>query len=166
LIGKELVELIDGYSLTQHVKSPTHKSGNILDHILSPVGAVCVDSVTVDEVGFSDHSLVKCKVAVDIKRQPIIRATFRNWKKLDLDKFRQHVRASSAYINPATTAVKFASQLETDIVSILDELAPLCTSTKRKQKPESRWLSEEAVLAKQARRRLERKWKSSGLEAV
>ena len=74
LVGMELAELIDGYSLTQHVKSSTHKSGNILDHVLSPVGAVSIDCITIDEVGFSDHSLITCKVAVDIKRQPIIRA--------------------------------------------------------------------------------------------
>ena len=35
LVGKELLGLIDTYSLTQHVRCPTHDSGNILDHILS-----------------------------------------------------------------------------------------------------------------------------------
>ena len=134
LVGKELAELIDGYSLTQYVKSPTHKSGNILDHVLSPAGAVSIDCITVDEVGFSDHSLITCKVAVDIKWQLIIRATFRNWKKLDLDMFRQRVRASSAFINPTNPVVKFASQVESDTVNILDELAPLCTSTKKTTK--------------------------------
>src|SRR5271163_1457623 len=120
----------------------------------------------VDDVGFSDHSLIKCEVVVDIKRQPIIRASFRNWKKLDLDLFKQRVRSSSAFTHPEATAEGFSSQLENDITRILDELAPGCTSTKRREKPESRWLSKEAVEAKRARRRLERKWKSTGLEAV
>ena len=70
------------------MKTPTHKSGNILDHILCPEGVVSIIDVSVEDVGVSDHSLIKCKVAVDIKRQPIVRASFRNWKKLDQDMFR------------------------------------------------------------------------------
>ena len=166
LVGKELDELINGYNLTQHVKIPTHRSGNILDHILSQDEVVSIHNIMVDDVGFSDHSLIKCKVVVDIKRQPIIRASFRNWKKLDLDLFKQRVRSSSAFTHPEATAEGFSSQLENDITRILDELAPVCTSTKRREKPESRWLSKEAVEAKRARHRLERKWKSTGLEAV
>ena len=166
LVGKELLEVIDGYSLTQHVVSPTHQSDNLLDHILSPHGTECVKDVTVKNVGLSDHYLVKCKVTCPITRQPIIRATFRNWKRLDLDLFRQRIRMSSACQQPAASADGYAVQLEEDITSILDELAPFCTSTKRRAKPESRWLSAEAVKAKQTRRRLERKWKATGLDAV
>ena len=166
VIGKELGELIDGYSLKQHVKEPTHKSGNILDHILTPDGLPSIKDVIVEDVGLSDHSLISCKVAVDIKRQPIVKASFRNWKKLDLDVFRERIKSSSIYLQPATTAQGFANQLETDITSILDDLAPVCTSTKRQGKPESKWLSENAVAAKRARRRLERKWKATGLEGI
>lgn len=166
LIAKELTELIDGYSLIQHVHSPTSNSGNILDHILSMKGGLVVSEVTIKDVGLSDHNLIKCNVAVDIERQPIIRASFRNWKKLDLDIFKQRVCSSSAYLQPDTTAEGFANQLETDIKAILDDLAPVCTSTKRQRKPESRWLSAEAEAAKQERRRLERRWKSTGLEGV
>lgn len=166
IVGKELNELIDAYSLTQHVKSPTHKSGNLLDHILSPLGTLAVEDVMIQEIGLSDHSLITYRMAVNVKRQPIVRASFRNWKKLDLDQFKQRIKSSPVYMHPEPTAEAFANQLETDIVHILDELVPVCTSTKRRGKPESRWLSTEAVAAKQARRRLERKWKSSGSEAV
>ena len=115
LVGKELSELIDGYNLTQHVKDPTHRSGYILHHILSSSAGVMIHDVTIDDVGFSDHSLIRCKVDMDIKRQPIVRASFRNWKKLNLDTFKQRIRLSSAFTEPATTAEEFAGQLETDI---------------------------------------------------
>ena len=69
-------------------------------------------------------------------------------------------------MQPATTADAFASQLEESVTTILNELAPKCTSTKRQQKPESRWLSKEAVAAKRTRRQLERKWKTTGNESV
>ena len=41
LVGKELLEVIDGYSLTQHVVSPTHQSDNLLDHIGMREGCYC-----------------------------------------------------------------------------------------------------------------------------
>jgi hypothetical protein len=166
LVGKELTELIDAYSLTRHVHCPTHQSGNILDHILSLDDTGSVHDVIVIDTGLSDHYLVKCKVNVQINRQPIVRATFRNWKRLDHDIFRQRLRSSPVYLQPAATANEYSVQLETDITRILDELIPFCNSTKRRGKPESRWLSTEAVQAKQTRRRLERKWKSTGLETV
>jgi hypothetical protein len=166
LVGKELKELIDGYSLTQHIDCPTHQSGNILDHILSSDEMGSIREVTVNDIGLSDHYLAKCKVSVDINQQPIVRSTFRNWKKLDLDRFRQCIRTASVTLQPAATVDEYTVQLEKDITSILDELVPFCNSTKRRGKPESRWLSAEAVEAKQTRRRLERKWKSTGLETV
>ena len=69
LIGKDLGELIDGYNLIQHAKVLTHKTGNILDHIISP-NVVSMDQIMVRDVGFSDHHLITSKVVVDIKRQP------------------------------------------------------------------------------------------------
>ena len=73
---------------------------------------------------------------------------------------------ASVYQQPATTVEDYSIKLETNITSILDELAPFCTSTKRCRKPESCWLPTEVVELKQTRRRLEHKWKSTGSEAV
>ena len=70
------------------------------------------------------------------------------------------------YMQPATTAEAFAAQLEECVTTILDELIPWCTRTKRRQKPESRWLSDEAVAAKRKGQRLERKWKKTKDESV
>ena len=92
--------------------------------------------------------------------------SFRNLKKLDLGMFRERMKASSVSIQSAATEEDFANQLETDIVKAFDELARICTSTKGQDKAENRWLSQEAVVAKQERHWLERKWKSIGLETV
>ena len=166
LIGDELAEVIDGHSLRQHVLQPTHRAGNILDHILTPDEKATIGDVVVMDAGLSDHFLVKCKVAASIDRPPIIKSTFRNWKRLDLDRFNDKLRSSAVCMQPATTADAFASQLEESVTTILNELAPVCTSTKRQQKPESRWLSSEAVAAKRTRRRLERRWNSTGDESI
>jgi hypothetical protein len=131
LIGDELAEVIDGHSLRQHVLQPTHRAGNILDHILTPDEKATIGDVVVTDAGLSDHFLVKCKVAASIDRPPIIKSTFRNWKRLDLDRFNDKLRSSAVCMQPATTADAFASQLEESVTTILNELAPMCTSTKR-----------------------------------
>src|SRR5271163_4291895 len=164
LITVELAEVIDGHSLRQHVLEPTHRAGNILDHILTPAEKVTITDTVVTDVGLSDHFLVTCQVAASIDRPPILKSTFRNWKRLDLNKFKDKLCSSAVFMQPATTADAFASQLEESVTTILNELAPMCTSTKRRQKPDSRRLSAEAVSAKRTRRRLERKWKKTNDE--
>ena len=98
LVGKDLAELIESYSLTQHIDCPTHQSGNILDHILSSNEVTSLRDVVVNDVGISDHYLASCKIDVSNIRQPIVTSIFRNWKKLDLDLFRKQVRSSSAFL--------------------------------------------------------------------
>jgi len=72
-----------------------------------------------------------------IDKQPIVKATFQNWKRLDLNRFKEKLRSSSICMQPATTCDAFAFQLEEDVTAVLNELIPMCSRTKRKQKPES-----------------------------
>jgi len=160
LVAVELAEVIDEHSLRQHVCEPTHRAGNILDHFLTPEDKLAIEDVVISDVGLSDHFLVTCRVASSIDRPPIVKSSFRNWKRLDLDKFKDKLRVADVCTQPAATANAFTSQLEESVTTILDELVPMCTSTKRQQKPDSHWLTEEAVAAKRSRRQLERKWKA------
>ena len=145
-----------------------YTANNLLDHIpVTPYGMDCVQDVTVTNVGLSDHYLVKCKVTCPITRQPIIRATFPKLEETRISIYSDRESGCHLSVNsPLASADGYAVQLEEDITSILDERAPFCTSTKRRATPESRWLSAEAVKPKQTRRRLERKWKATGLDAV
>ena len=51
------------------------------------------------------------------------------------------------------------------MVDLLDELAPVQQGNKSREKTNARRLSNEAVAAKRLRRKLERRWKSTGVEA-
>ena len=69
------------------------------------------------------------------------------------------------FTNLATSANGFAVQLAEVLTSELDKVAPLKTITRMSTgKRINRFLSDEAVKAKQERRRLERCWKRSGKE--
>ena len=124
--------MINNYNLTQHVHEATCRTGNLLDHILSPCDSIIIKDVKVMDVGLSDHSLVKCRVTGEIPRCDIVHQSFRNWKKLDLNVFRQRVRISSVSMHPASTVEAFTLQMEEDITVILDDLVPVCRSTKRR----------------------------------
>ena len=50
--------------------------------------------------------------------------------------------------------------METELTSILDEVAPLKTSHRTGPRKAKKWLSPEAIDAKKQRRRLERRWKA------
>ena len=156
MVEEDLLDLIDTHGLVQHVHSATSVTGNILDHILTPTEESIVYDVA--------PSLVTCVLHERLQAAVITSATFRNWKRLDLAAFSDKLTQSSAYLQPALTAEQFATQLEQDVTVILDELVPFCKSTKRRGKSDSSWLTAEATEAKQKRRRLERRWKSTTQE--
>ena len=56
------------------------------------------------------------------------------------------------------------AQMETEITSVLDKLAPLKTGRRSGPRRARNWLSPEAIEAKKQRRRLERRWKTSNAE--
>jgi len=68
------------------------------------------------------------------------------------------------YTNPASTADEFACQLADLVKSELDAVAPVGTLYRRPSKKSTWWLSSEAIAAKRHRRKLERTWRSSGLD--
>ena len=155
LVNEELQKLIEEHSLTQHVQEATCRTGNILDHILTPDNKAVVRSTEVHDIGLSDHSLITCELMEFVYKAPISTSIFRCWKRLDTDRFKKSIVSSSIYQNPAETANSFAAQIETDISKILDKLLPVHKITRRVGKSTNKWLSEEAIRAKQQRRRLE-----------
>ena len=71
--------------------------------------------------------------------------------------------SSSLFSNPHTVD-GYADQMETEITSVLDKLAPLKTGRRSGPRRARNWLSPEAIEAKKQRRKLERRWKASNAE--
>jgi hypothetical protein len=61
LVNRELLQMIEEHNLHQHVHDATCRTGNILDHILTPDDAQFVKDVAVHDIGLSDHYLVTTK---------------------------------------------------------------------------------------------------------
>src|SRR6476619_3201937 len=135
-------------------------------YLLTPDNMTSINDVKVIDIGLSDHSLIMCKIVEMSHRAPIVTATFRCWKRLNIDSFKQKLLSSSVYRCPAATVNLFTDQLRNDICRILDELLPVHRITRISGKSTNHWLSREAVKAKERRRQLERRWKATGYEAV
>ena len=72
---------------------------------------------------------------------------YRDIKNIDLDLFNHNILSSSLFSNPHPTVDGYADQMETEITSVLDKLAPLKTGRRSGPRRARNWLSPEAIEA-------------------
>ena len=169
-INNWLAELLHSTSFTQFVKSPTrhdshHDRSSLLDLIITPSSSKLVTLTSVvSSHEISDHDLTLTNL--NTKRFKSSQRTYhyRNIKSIDLELFEQTILSSSLFSGPDPTFDDYANQMETELTSILDKVAPLKTGHRTGPRKAKNWLSPEAVDAKKRRRRLERRWKASNAE--
>lgn len=140
--------------LIQHVETFTHKHGHILDHVYTlgnePVVYKCSTSSFI-----SDHCMVITDISIqrgDIERRIV---TQRNYKKLDLNNFRQDLHFQWHEENTLEELVVEYSKVAEES---LNKNAPKrkLTVTRRKQEL---WYNERIIEQKRKVRRLERIWR-------
>ena len=162
-IDSALQSVFDIHGLTQHVRTPTRVTptvSNILDLIVtSSSHPSCISRVNVsDSKGISDHDLVTCHIATNIKpSRRVINYEFRSLKSLNYSQFIQRLLQSPLFTAPATSADEYANQIVNETVNVLDRICPIQRKAKfAPTRLTNRWLSPDACKAKR-RRRLERK---------
>ena len=112
----------------------------------------------------SDHDLTLTNLNTKRFKSPQRTYQYCNIKGIDLELFEQTILSSSLFSSPDPTVDGYANQMETELTSILDKVAPLKTGHRTGPRKAKNWLSPEAVDAKKRRRRLERRWKASNAE--
>ena len=163
-IDSQLQDVLESRALVQHVDQPTHDAGNLLDLFISDESSKLITTVTVVDVGMSDHYLLTADISVDRPRPMARKIKYRNIKTVNPDILASLLSASAVYTSPSDDVNEFAAQIDQAIIDILDTLAPLKSRTIRSRRNTSKWLTAAAVTAKQKRRQLERKWKLRGTE--
>jgi len=170
-LDQRAIDVFTQHGLRQHVRTPTRgnlTSGNILDLVSSlddqPNGQL-VSDVTVQSVSFSDHHLVTCSLGVP--PQPPVTTTYiyRPLRKVDVAAFSRDILSSRLYDSTVTDADDYAELFDVEVRRVLDIHAPLRTVRRRCGQHDIRQLSDEACQAKQLRRRLERRYRRTGLES-
>ena len=62
--SQDFLALIDWFNLKQHVCSPTHRAGHILDLLITRDDDQLVTSVSIHDAAFSDHFIVNCALSM------------------------------------------------------------------------------------------------------
>ena len=169
---KKFFNLIEEYSLTQHIKEPTHTAGHILDVLITKtLSKIMPESITVHDPGFSDNdgNCLTCHhFAIDfsfcykkpLPAKKIIK--YRNLKNIDIKSIAQAVNKLSleSKLTECDTVDDMVSIYSDSLKSILDLHAPTLTRTVT-DRSKSPWFTSELLAMKSEKRKLERQWKKS-----
>ena len=90
--------------------------------------------------------------------------SYRKIKSIDLDAFKSDLRNSALFKDTPLSLGALVTSYNETLTSLLDKHAPLRSRTVI-TRPRVPWLTDEIRESKRLRRRAERKWRSSGLEA-
>ena len=162
----KIVLLFEFFSLhsIQHVDSPTHSAGGLLDVVITRsdcnIGNLCVDPPTI-----SDHGLVTCTVPYACPASPVFTSRrVRGWKRLDRVAFHNALsswplcRDDDYYRGLSATElydIYSSSIIETETP---DRLAPWHNIASR-YRPSTPWFDADCWSIKRGARLLERRYR-------
>lgn len=154
---KTVKSIISSNSLTQHVDVPTHNKQHTLDWVISDE-QTNISNLSVTDISLSDHFLITFNI--DIKKTPEKRKITSRKKPTDFSKLENDLEQTIPNI---MSSPDLTNAYNTTLRELLDKHAPVVTRTVT-DRPSAPWLTEEIKKLKAARRRAERKWRSSRLE--
>ena len=159
----EFNNILDVFSLKQHVSGATQTMGHTLDLIITHNdSATNVSKLNIQDVSLSDHFLLNFDYLLCIKRTYIKTISFRPLKNIDSQLFRSDVKTGLK--NPPSS--DFYSKIKwynNTMKSIIDKHAPII-SKEIKIKPNSPWFDTEYATLRRRRRAVERRFRKSQLE--
>ena len=150
--------------LQQHVITPTHESGNTLDLIITQQCEDLVKETPQSDYHISDHWSVICRLNLDKPRITKKTVTFRRIKDIDLRALSDEISSSDLCINTPDTLSDLVTCYNSTLASSLDRHAPLITKT-IPARPFVPWFNDDIKEARKQRRKAERRWRHTGLEA-
>ena len=159
---KRFLDLLNQYGLSQYVQDPTHTAGHIIDLIIAHDSDDLIDSISVHDLGLSDHSLVLCKLNTTTNCKNVFSRNVRSWKNGNFDRFKLDLSSSQLcdieFLNSITSVSKLVQLYNDTVASLLDQHVPTkkVRISLRKQVP---WFSVELKTEILERRRLERLWR-------
>ena len=150
-------DIIAGCDMQQHVLSPTHTAGHILDVVITQ--STTVIKVEVDPPVFSDYSLITAKIMTgdrrDIEDGGAITVTTHDWTRLDVDALRKDLLESKIFINLPVNCDDLFLCYDCCLHEKIDKHVPIKTKVKRGHRSEP-WFNMDCRQMKKDTRRLEK----------
>lgn len=159
--AKRFADLIDSVNFRQHVNSPTHRNGHTLDLIITRATENLVQDVNVHPEFYSDHRVITC--SLNHPKPPRSDVTVTQRSILDREKFSCDIIDSFSHGSGCTDDVNaLVSIYNNTLLEIYDKHAPLKMMTV-KHRRFAKWYNDQLRHEKREKRRLERRYRKSGL---
>ncbi|ELU09050.1 hypothetical protein CAPTEDRAFT_203729 [Capitella teleta] len=128
--ANKLKSLISSFGLEQHVKQSTHRSGHILDIVITRADDPLVSSVIAEDRGFPDHFPVFIETVLDKPQARKKTVSYRSIKRIDPVALKTVISHSHlADMNSDLPLEKQIGLYDSVLGAILNEMAPLKTKT-------------------------------------
>ena len=122
-------ELLNIFSLSQHVKTGTHLSGNILDLVITRNGATePISSLSCDML-ISDHYSLVCTLPFAKQSLDKKVITYRKIRSIDMLKFKEDIGKLEVVTNPPENLDHLVNEFNSQLRALLDIHAPEITKT-------------------------------------
>ena len=163
--ASKFLSILESFSLTQHVdfytRAPPGRPAHILDLVLSRSSDDFVKSCSSAGL-FSDQFSVLSCVRAHSPVRPQRNVSFRKLRSIDPNQFRSDLLSLPFCVSPSDDLNSLLHQYNSGLAEILDKHAPL-VQRKVTIRPDDPWDCEEIRSARRHARRLERRYRKSGL---
>ena len=116
--------MLDTYSLSQNVTTPTHNRGHILDLVLTKSNADMIRTISVTDQALSDHLSITFTLHTSRTPRPVKTVSFRSFKSLDKDAFKAGLRSSSLFTHSSLCPADLLENFNRVMTDLLDKHAP------------------------------------------
>lgn len=154
----KVLDLLESFSLQQHVIGPTHLHGHTLDLVITRQSDQLIQATPRVGRYISDHSSVLCTLHSAKPSLAIKTVTYRKWKSVDINALEADLAMSELYTNPPDHLDELVSCYHNTLQVAMDTHAPERTKT-IVVRPRVPWYNDKIRQAKRARRRAEKKWR-------
>ena len=159
-------EILNSFTLLQHVSEPTHILGNTIDLVISDPN-VQITNLNVCSDTPSDHSLISFSINFDVVQTKPELFRYRNLRQINTSDFRADMESKLTEFQSLnlSSGFKYAITMYNKMQqSVLDKHAPLIEKLKY---PNSKppWMDGEFKEARADRRKKYKKWKRTQVES-
>lgn len=160
LLAKDFLSLLDCFNFFQFVNVPTHCKGHTLDLIIANDSSL--SNLSVVDAGLSDHLAILFNIETfHSSRETSRTISFRKWQSIDHATFANSIVSSLDAMSSAHLADKI-SVFNNVLTANLDIFAPIKTRNVSFAQS-APWYNGDLRIQKAVCRKLERKWRHSGL---
>jgi len=156
----KLHDILVNYCLQQHVASPTHVCGHILDLFITRDSQDIV-MMPIDTPLLSDHSFVVGEVnCLTPASASVSRHQVRNWRTFDIDAFTADLLRTKLVVSPPCDVTDAFTCYNDTLRLLLDKHAPSELKLVRRRSDTAPWYDKECRSVKKTTRNLERRYRS------